>query len=384
MDRDSLLEVISPEDVISIMEDLGTDYIKDKTNDNQMYFRTVCHGGEKYKLLFYKDSLLFNCLTEDGIMSLYDVIMGALQCSFAESYQYILKFKGIKNDFSKGKGIINRNKREIEDLEFLERHLFKLNKKDINLPTYDDSVLTIFDNYYPSVWEDEGLSPQEMQYFGIKMYFSQMKAILIHRNLEGNIIGIRGRSFFKRDIEAGKKYMPLTIQGLTYRHPTGLSLYGLYENIVNIQKIKKCILFEGEKSVIKYGSYYGRDNNIALATLGTNISLYQQQTILDMGVKEVIVAYDKQYIFELIESEDKDLKIVKKAIKEYNAYIKKLIKMYKLFSNYCTFSVIFCNDDITLDYKDSPIDKGKEVFNELYSNRIVIESIEELEEELIK
>jgi hypothetical protein len=384
VDRDSLLEVISTEDVVSIMEDLGTDYIKNKTNDNQLYFRTVCHGGEKYKLLFYKDSLLFNCLTEDGIMSLYDVIMGALQCSFVESYQYLLNFKGVKNQFSKGKGIINRNKREIEDLEFLERHLSKLNKKDITLPTYDNSVLNIFDNYYPSIWEDEGLSPQEMQHFGIRMYFPQMKAILSHRNLDGNIIGIRGRSFFKRDIDAGKKYMPLTIQGLTYRHPTGLSLYGLYENIINIKRIKRCILFEGEKSVIKYGSYYGRDNNIALATLGTTISLYQQQAILDMGVQEVISAYDKQYLFKLIESEDKDSIVVQKAIKEYNAYIKKLIKMYKLFCNYCTFAVIFCNDDITLDYKDSPIDKGKEVFSELYSNRIVIESIEELEEELIK
>jgi hypothetical protein len=384
VDRDSLLEVISTEDVVSIMEDLGTDYIKNKTNDNQLYFRTVCHGGEKYKLLFYKDSLLFNCLTEDGIMSLYDVIMGALQCSFVESYQYLLNFKGVKNQFSKGKGIINRNKREIEDLEFLERHLSKLNKKDITLPTYDNSVLNIFDNYYPSIWEDEGLSPQEMQHFGIRMYFPQMKAILSHRNLDGNIIGIRGRSFFKRDIDAGKKYMPLTIQGLTYRHPTGLSLYGLYENIINIKRIKRCILFEGEKSVIKYGSYYGRDNNIALATLGTTISLYQQQAILDMGVQEVISAYDKQYLFKLIESEDKDSIVVQKAIKEYNAYIKKLIKMYKLFCNYCTFAVIFCNDDITLDYKDSPIDKGKEVFSELYSNRVVIESIEELEEELIK
>lgn len=384
MDRDSLLEVVTPDDVINIMEDLGTDYIRDKVNDNQVYFRTVCHGGSKYKLLFYKDSLLFNCLTEDGIMSLYDVIMGALQCPFVEAYQYILKFKGIKNQFSKGKGITNRNKREIEDLEFLERHLFKLNKKDITLPTYDDTVLNIFDNYYPSVWEDEELSAQEMQYFGVKMYFPQMKAILVHRNLEGKIIGIRGRSFFKRDIDAGKKYMPLTIQGLTYRHPTGLSLYGLYENIINIKRIKKCILFEGEKSVIKYGSYFGRENNIALATLGTNISLYQQQTILDMDVREVIVAYDKQYIFELIEREDRSSIEVQKAIKEYNAYIKKLIKMYTLFSNYCIFSVIYCEDDTTLDYKDSPIDKGKEVFNELYSNRVVIESIEELEEELIK
>lgn len=383
MDRDNLLEILTIEDIIKIMEDLGTDYKQDKNNDNQLYFRTICHNGTKYKLLFFKDSKLFNCLTEDGIISLYDVIMGALQCDFLYAYQYLLKFKGVNNHYTKGKGLINKGQREIEDFEFLERHLYKLNRTDIQLPTYDDKVLDIFDNYYPDVWEKEGLSPEEMQFFGVKMYFNQMKAILVHRNLEGKIIGIRGRAFFKWDIEAGKKYMPITIQGLTYRHPTGLSLYGMYENIDNIKRIKKCILFEGEKSVIKYGSYYGRKNNIALATLGTNISLYQQKMILDTNVNEVIIAYDKQYLFKLINNENKNLKEVENAIKEYNAYIKKMIKMYKLFSSYCTVSIIYCDNDEDLDYKDSPIDKGKDRFNQLSKDRIIIESIDELEEELI-
>lgn len=383
MDRDNLLEILTIDDIIRIMEELGTDYRQDKNNDNQLYFRTVCHGGHKYKLLFFKDSKLFNCLTEDGTISLYDVVMGALQCEFQEAYQYLLKFKGVSNHYSKGKGLLNKGKKELQDFEFLEKHLYKLNKTNIELPTYNEKVLDIFDNYYPDVWEDEGLSPTEMQVFGVKMYFNQMKAILTHRDLRGKIIGIRGRSFFQRDIDAGKKYMPITIQGLTYRHPTGLSLYGMYENIENIKRIKKCILFEGEKSVIKYGSFYGRNNNITVATLGTNISLYQQKMILDTGVNEVIIAYDKQYQFNLIEKEDKNSLDVKSAIKEYNAYIKKMIKMYKLFSNYCTLSIIYCDNDDELEYKDSPIDKGIEIFNKLYSNRIIIENVEELEEALI-
>ena len=45
-------------------------------------------------------------------------------------------------------------------------------------------------------------------------------------------------------------------------------------------------------------------------------------------------------------------------------------------------SVIFCEDN-RLDYKDSPIDKGKEVFCELNQESYVIVNEEELSECLI-
>ena len=51
-----------------------------------------------------------------------------------------------------------------------------------------------------------------------------------------------------------------------------------------------------------------------------------------MGVSEVIMAYDKQFQPDLIDKEDD------KAIKEYNAYIKKMIKAYKMFSPFSNFS----------------------------------------------
>lgn len=376
MDRDSLLEKITTEDVIEIMRQLGTDYIRSKTGKD-IYFRTICHDGNKHKLLYFPDSKMFMCLTECGSLSLYDVIMYSQGYSFTEAYSFLCKFKGIDNSNKKPKGLIVREE-SLEDFEFLERHLYSTSKNNISLPVYNENVLNVFDDYYPTQWYDEGLSEEEMQFFNIKMYFNQMKAVIIHRNMEGRIIGIRGRSFNKIDLDSGKKYMPITIQGLTYRHPTGLSLYGAYENHNNIKKMKKAILFEGEKSVIKYGSYFGRSNNIALATLGTNISTYQRDMILEMGVNEVTIAYDKQYLFYLIEKKDM------KAIKEYNNYIHKIIKIYKLFANYCNVSVIFCTNDSDLEYKDAPIDQGKEIFEKLYRDRIFIDNFEMLESEMIK
>ena len=43
--------------------------------------------------------------------------------------------------------------------------------------------------------------------------------------------------------------------------------------------------------------------------------------------------------------------------------------MADLFKPYCNVSVIWDNKGL-LDYKNSPTDKGKDVFDELYADRI--------------
>ena len=70
---------------------------------------------------------------------------------------------------------------------------------------------------------------------------------------------------------------------------------------------------------------------------------------------EIVVALDKEY-------EDwRDSKA-----KKYREKLEKLCKKYK---NQATFSYIWDYDNL-LEEKDSPFDKGKEVFEELYRNRV--------------
>ena len=216
-----------------------------------------------------------------------------------------------------------------------------------------------------------------MECFVVKVYFNQMKGIIPNRDINGDLVGIRGRAFREWELEQGKKYMPITIQGLTYRCPTGVSLYGLYENKENIKRLKRAFIWEGEKSCWKQGSFLGRNNNTGVATLGTNFTSIQRDMLLDLGVEEVIICYDKQFEWWRIEKGDKD------AIKEYNDYIRKLMKIYKLFAPYCTVSVLYANNDEILDYKDAPCDKGRETFIELFRNRIIL-NLEILEGEIIK
>lgn len=376
MDRDELLKEITTEDVKKIMKDLGSNEpIPDKQGN--LRFQTICHCGEKHKLWFYPDTKSFMCYTNCGSMSLYDLISQVKCCEFSEAFKYVADIKGI--DLHKKRSIGLKIHTDNTDLEILKKHTFHNTKKEIKqLPSFNENVLSIFDNYYPDEWEKEGIHEDIADYFDIKFYFNQFKCIIPHRDIYGSLVGIRGRNFFQREIEQGKKYIPVTIQGLTYRYPTAMNLYGIYQNQNNIRKTRKVILFESEKSVLKYGSIYGQNNNISLATMSMNFTLQQRDLILYLGVDEVILAWDKQYRLEYLKPEYKNTK----EYKEFVQYIKKIKKVVSLLINYCNVSVIFCWDD-RIDYKDAPIDKGQDIFEELLNERFLIESTDELEEEIL-
>jgi len=378
MDRDELINLITTEDIIEILKDLGSNNYKldDKGN---IYFNTVCHNGDSNKLYYFSDTKFFQCFTCCGSLSLFDVVMSAKGIDFIESYNYICNFKGISR-FKKLK--IGLQKREIQnkDLDFLKFHLYKKENRTIQLPTYDKYILNMFDNYIPLSWYIEGINDEIASFFQIKFYISQNKTIIPHYDINGKLVGIRGRSFFKHETENGKKYMPVTIQGLTYKYPMSFNLYGIFQNQNNIKQFKKAIIFESEKAVMLYGSYYGQENNITLALCGTSLSLYQRDLLLSLEIEEIVIAFDKQYQIELINDENIDKN--SKAWKEYENYIKRLMKISEMFMSYCNISVMTCWDE-RLNYKDAPIDHGKEIFEQLYRERYYIDDLEELREMII-
>lgn len=377
MDRDELMELVTTEDVIGILKDLGSaNPIKDRNNGNALHFSTVCHGGDSHKLYYYKDSKFFVCYTSCGSMSLFDLIMSVNNMTFAEAFSYICKYKNITNFDKKKKGL-QKHETQNNDLSFLKLHLYKKDKQLVKLPSYNNYILNMFDNYMPLSWHEEGIKDEIAELFQIKFYINQFKCIIPHFDINGNLVGIRARSFLQYQIDSGKKYIPISIEGLTYRYPMSFNLYGIYQNQNNIRKIKKAILFESEKSVMLYSSYFGQKNNIALGLCGMSFSLYQRDLLLSLGIEEVSICLDKQYQVELIDAEYVDKN--SKAWKEYENYIKGLIKISEMLTPYCNVSIIVCWD-FRIGYKDSAIDFGKEIFEELYRERHFIDDLEELRE----
>lgn len=390
INRDELLEMLTDEDIKEIISDLGGNYKTE--NDNEIIFSSICHHSDSYKLYYYKQSKIFHCFSNCGSLSLYDVILNALDLNndsdgFYEAFKYVCNFKGISLYGKKRKGIAKREK-EDTDLIFLNLHKKNKIKKEIKrLPSYSETVLKLFDNYYPRQWYEEGISEDVAEFFEIKMYMSSNKTIIPHRDYFGNLVGIRNRNFFEKYNDKGMKYMPLTIEKLTYKYPMNYNLYGIYQNKENIRKFKKAIIFESEKSVLKYGTYYGQDNNIALATCGMTLSLYQIFLLLSLGVNEIIIAFDKQYDLEKLDYFEQNESTLtseqrieyKKKKEEYNNYFKRIVKIYNTTEGYCNLSIISCWDD-RIDYKDAPIDKGEDVYEELYQERYMVVDSQELKE----
>ena len=122
-------------------------------------------------------------------------------------------------------------------------------------------------------------------------------------------------------------------------------------------KDKKVIIFEGEKSPLLYESYFGMENDISVACCGSSLSNYQIQLLLDLKVDEIIIAFDKQ--FKEIGNE------------EWKGWTKKLKDIHNKYGSKIQISYIFDKWNL-LDYKDSPIDKGKEIFLELFKRRVSI------------
>ena len=120
---------------------------------------------------------------------------------------------------------------------------------------------------------------------------------------------------------------------------------------------KIVILFEAEKSPMQMYTYYG-DKSTALATMGSNLDKKQIDILLSLGVEEVVIAYDKEYrVYG-----DADDKLYRKKLRK--RLIEKLLPYFKV-------SVIYDRWN-KLDYKDSPSDKGKEIFEFLFEKRFYI------------
>ena len=242
------------------------------------------------------------------------------------------------------------------------------NNIDSLLPNYNPSVLYNFDKIYPSSWEQDYISVEAMQRFNISFFTTQWKAVIPHYDINGKLIGIRTRSFLKEDLDKGQKYMPLYFCKKGYKHPLHFNLYGIYENKEHIKRNKKIVLFESEKATMQCDTFFP-NNNFTVALCGMNMSNYQRDLILSLGVDEVFIALDKQYQ-NVITSDTEQ--------KEYDKYIQRVKKIANKLVNYVNVYIIYDDEDI-LEYKDSPSDKGREVLINLMKKKYkYVKEVEEI------
>jgi len=368
-----LKEKLTINDIIKLCTTLqnSNEYYFD--NQGHPIFSTVLDHPEtssgSFKVYYYDETKLFHCYTRAQSYDVFEMVCRARQCEFKEAYNYIVNFFGLDKNFVE---IDDNNESELSEWSIFQKI------DDYNNPREDNSAPlgkvneNILECFYPLAapieWQREGIIPEVMREYEIRLDSALSKIIIPHRDIDGNLVGIRGRSYNPIDLLEGKKYMPVFIEGECYNHSLGKNLYGLDKNKETIKRIKKAFVCEGEKGVLQLASFYGTDNCWAVATCGSSFSKTQMQLLLDLGVEEIVLAYDRE--FQGLKGEQDTV-----------AYEDKLMKIIVPLLPYVNVSVIMDYEHLT-PYKASPTDCGREIFEKLYKNRVKLYT--ETEEHMIK
>lgn len=327
-------------------------------------FMTICHnapGEGSYKLYYYTDSSVFHCFTQCGDnFDIFELVRRAKGYgSFVEAYRFVCQYFNLHMD-AREEGFRDPEPEELTDDWAL------LNKiKDYNAPRGAEIVTEPIPqeliNYYidacPIEWVRQGILTSVMKKYNIRVDGANQKVIIPHYDINGQLIGIRGRSYNPIDLDQGKKYMPVILGDKLYNHPLGAHLYGLDKNKETIQRLHKVCIVEAEKSVLLAEGYYP-GNNFVVATCGSSgLSDIQIGLLLDLGVREVIIAYDRE------NDDDKESEKTKE-------YEDKLLKIAQPLTLYFDVSVLFDYSPYTdLQLQDSPFDRGPLVLEKLMKNK---------------
>lgn len=251
------------------------------------------------------------------------------RCGVAEAIKVLKQHLNIKDDLE------NFQRPSVVGIAKKFKHTSFVTKDMIYDPVPQDYMNRFeFNKDKLSSWYNEGISYETMEKFKIKYDPMSNRIVLPVRDYNGNVINISGRTL-------DEHYKDKGIRKYTYFRSIGTinTLWGWSENIAFIKERNEIILFEGAKSVMK-AYEWGVTNTAAILTSHLNDS---QMLFL---IKQAI-----PIVFAL----DSDVNILKdKNIKRLSKYVE----------------VSYTKDTKKLlDLKDSPVDKGVEIWQELYKER---------------
>ena len=348
IDYQEIINNLTDDNIKQILDKLNIPY-QDK--GSYLLMPTYCHNHKSedasLKLYYYKNNKVFMCYTECGGMNIFTFLRHYYEAQeidydwYSDIYYLITE----TSNYSSAEITINKYKSIKDRYDKIERN-FKFN-------IFSNACLDCFIKKYPVEWLEDNISIEAMDKFNILYSISQNKIIIPHYDIEGNLIGIRGRALNKWDIENLGKYMPVQIEGKWYNHPLGMNLYGLNFNKENIKKEGICFVYEGEKSVLQLETF--NRPNCSVAVCGSQFNKYQLNLLLkNCNPKEIVICFDKE------------------ELKYQDKYFNKLWNMCSKYKNYCDISFIYDRQNL-LSMKESPSDEGEEIFNKLLEKRVQVQ-----------
>lgn len=202
-----------------------------------------------------------------------------------------------------------------------------------------DDVMNKYPKEEIQEWIDEGISQSIMNEFQVRYDVENNRIVFPIWNNTGDIISLCGRTL-------DKDWRQKKLRKYTYYNKISCNnfFYAYYQHREKIESKNEIIIFEGAKSVWK-AQGYGYENCVASVT--DALSSEQVEELLKIPCKDVVIAWDKGV--------------------EYK-HIKQQTHMLHHFKNI----YLILDKGNLIDNKDSPVDRGKEVWETLYQNKVKI------------
>lgn len=361
-DKNYIRENITDEQMFDLLGELGGEPI---SQPKAIVCKTICHCGNSHKLYYFHNTHLFKCFTDcgDDAFDIFELVRKIKTQELNKEVQLPSAIRFVANYFNfaqeeEDSGFTLTDTEE--DFKILDNYKriqnIELAVKKVELKTYDDAILSRLPQPRILDWEDEGIKREVELRNNIRYNPSSEGIVIPHYDIDNRLIGIRERTLIKENEKYGK-YRPSILNKVMYNHPLSFVLYNLNNSKDNIKNFGRAIVFEGEKSTLLYASYFGMENDISVACCGSSLIQYQVDLLLGLGVEEIIVAFDKQF--------------KKIGDKDWEKWTKKLRNIHQKYGKSCQISFMFDKEDL-LNFKDSPIDQGPDVFIELFNRRVIL------------
>lgn len=360
-----LNERLTISDYLNVLESFSVFPFKE--TEEYIIFPSACHHvdfmNHKKKLYLYKDTKMFHCYSCSTSFSLYDLIIKIMKnngtyFSFPDSINYVCEICEIDKKGEHKPEI----KKSICNWQSCIAKYKKNEGKFVDNKIYDKGIIDCFEDKFTLEWIEDNIEIDTMKKFNIKWYNTKQQVVIPVYNQENDLIGIHARNMNPDLIEYGLKYQPLKmLNGMEYKFPTSIALYGINVNQNNIRYKKEVLLFEAPKSVLQLESILDINNSVAM--FGMNFSKYRRDILLKLEIEDVVICLDKQY--------ETKYNYKGEFTNEYLIWKDKISRIASLFKGYC--NIYYIEDDGRLGYKASPSDYGKDVWENLYERRIKFE-----------
>lgn len=366
-DSDQIKQQLTFQQVFDYTAELGGNPKLDPGGGEVFTAHTICHNPActgSHKLYYYGNTRLFRCYTEcaGGAFDIYDLTRRAMKIQRGEEWSlpraigYVARNFGLSSIEDENFENVQDKLQDWEILKNYEQNSSINNeKKIIEFKNFDEDILQHLPRPLITPWINEGISQEIMNARGICYDPVNCGIVIPHYDENGALIGIRERTLIREEEQYGK-YRPAVINGKMYNHPLGFALYNLNNSKDNIARMGTAIVFEGEKSTLKYASLFGAENDISVATCGSNLIQHQVDLLMQYGAKEIVIAFDRQF------KTPGDL--------EFQQWTKKLTALHTKYSARVGISFLFDKTGELLGYKESPIDRDRETFIELFKERV--------------